>query len=81
MKAKIAVQELHALVQNEDIIFKLEADIRKADKKVKLILEKIEKNSKTTALGSQFWIKKEMAAMNSYKPGNNIADKLKMWEK
>jgi len=79
MKAKIAVQELHALVNSEDTILELEAHIRKIQKQFNAVMKAQEEAKQMTSLGDKFWMKKELDEMVVYKPGANIADRLKAW--
>lgn len=79
MKAKIAVQELHALVNSEDMILSLEAQIRKLQKQFNAVMKAQDEAAQMTSLGDKFWMKKELDEMVTYKPGANIADRLKAW--
>lgn len=79
MKAKIAIQELHALVNSEDVMLALEAQIRKLQKNFNSVLKAMEDAKQMTSLGDKFWVQKEVDEMVTYKPGANIAHRLKAW--
>jgi len=63
MPAKIAVQELWNLVNNEDISIELETQIRKSSKKITAIMKTMEESAEKTSKGSKFWVEKELESM------------------